>query len=405
MFYRKYDLIVAGAGVAGIAAALAAARRGVHVVLIEKTVWTGGLATSGIINVYLPLCDGNGTQVSFGITEEMLQRSLKYSPGTIPDWKKARNGKEIERYRTAFSPAGFVLSLDEMLEEVGVEVWFDTVIVDAEAEGNRLKSITVGNKSGLGKLEAACFIDATGDSDLAFFAGDKVHQEPNASASWALERCGAAPNKLTLTDQIQIKMLGYSYEKNAYEPGVNGALVSRFIQNGRKRYRNTLDEDYASGKYDRNTRYPLLVPTMPELRHTRCFDAPFALQPGMDWTHFDDSVGLCADWRKPGMVWEIPYRTLLSRRLENLLAAGRCTAAHGDAWEVTRVIPVAAETGEVAGVAAALSLNYGICPAELTPGCGKNSFLESELRTKCGFPLHFEDLGLVPHLSENNEQK
>lgn len=193
--------------------------------------------------------------------------------------EKARNGKEIERYRTAFSPAGFVLSLDEMLEEAGVEVWFDTVIVDAEAEGNRLKSITVGNKSGLGKLEAACFIDATGDSDLAFFAGDKVHQEPNTSASWALERCGAAPNKLTLTDQIQIKMLGYSYEKNAYEPGVNGALVSRFIQDGRKRYRNTLDEDYASGKYDRNTRYPLLVPTMPELRHTRCFDAPLHCSP------------------------------------------------------------------------------------------------------------------------------
>lgn len=403
MFYKKFDLAVAGAGVGGIAAALAAARRGVHVALIEKTVWTGGLATSGIINVYLPLCDGNGSQVSFGITEEMLLRSLKYSPGTIPEWKKARNGVEMERYRTAFSPAGFVLSLDEMLEEAGVEIWFDTVVLDAETEGDRLKSITVGNKSGLGKIEATYFIDATGDSDLAFFAGDDVHQEPNASASWALERCGLPRSKLTLTEDIQIKMLGYSYEKPVYGPGIDGELVSRFIIDGRKRYRTTLDEDYKSGKFDRNTRYPLLVPLMPELRHTRCFDSPFALQPGMEWTHFDDSVGLCADWRKPGKVWELPYRTLLSRRLVNLLAAGRCTAAHGDAWEVTRVIPVAAETGEVAGIAAYLALTSGKLPAEFTPGKDKKSPLETELREKCGFPLHFDELGLTPPVQENKE--
>ena len=395
MFYKKYDLIVAGAGVAGIAAALAAARRGIHVVLLEKTVWTGGLATSGLVNIYLPLCDGNGTQVSFGITEEMLKRSLKYSPGIIPDWQHAHNGNELERYRVAFSPAGFVLSLDEMLEEAGVELWFDTVVLDAEVEGDRLKSLTVGNKSGLGKLEATYFIDATGDSDLAFYAGDAVHQESNANASWSLERTGAPANIQTLTDQIQMRIVGYSDEKNGYGAGIDGAIVSRFIQDGRKRYRTTLDEDYASGKYDRNSRYPLCLPTMPELRHTRCFDAPFALQPGMDWTHFDDSIGLCADWRKAGLVWEIPYRTLLSKRLVNLLAAGRCTAAHGDAWEVTRVIPVAAETGEVAGVAAALALATGKQPKDFTPSANQDSQLSKELREKCGFPLHFEDVGLT----------
>lgn len=396
MFHKKFDLIVVGAGVGGIAAALAAARRGVHVILVEKTVWTGGLATSGIINVYLPLCDGNGTQVSFGITEEMLLRSLKYSPGTIPNWKKGKNAEEFGRYRTTFSPAGFVLSLDEMLEEAGVEIWFDTVVLDAKTEGDTLKTITVGNKSGLGELEATVFIDATGDSDLAFYAGDEVHQEANASASWALERCGLPAGRQTLTDDIQIKMLGFANEKNTYGPGIDGALVSRFIKEGRKRYRNTLDEDYQSGKFDRNTRYPLLVPLMPELRHTRCFDAPFALQSAMDWTRFEDSVGLCADWRKPGKVWELPYRTLLSKRLINLLAAGRCTAAHGDAWEVTRVIPVAAETGEVAGIAAALSLDYGKQPAEFMPDKCNNSPLTKELREKCGFPLHFEELGLTP---------
>ena len=62
MFQSRYDLVVAGGGVAGVAAALAGARRGLRTALVEKTVWFGGLATTGLIYIYLPLCDGNGTQ-------------------------------------------------------------------------------------------------------------------------------------------------------------------------------------------------------------------------------------------------------------------------------------------------------------------------------------------------------
>ena len=61
---RSFDLIVAGGGIAGCSAALAAARRGKSVALLEKSVWPGGLATAGLIYVYLPICDGCGRQVS-----------------------------------------------------------------------------------------------------------------------------------------------------------------------------------------------------------------------------------------------------------------------------------------------------------------------------------------------------
>ena len=90
--YEKiYDIAVVGGGIAGVAAALQAARCGMKTVLIEKTVLPGGLATTGLVRVYLPLCDGNGHQVSFGITEELLRASYKYGPGDIPEnWK---NGK------------------------------------------------------------------------------------------------------------------------------------------------------------------------------------------------------------------------------------------------------------------------------------------------------------------------
>ena len=84
-FQKKYDIAVAGAGVAGIAAALAAARRGHKVVLLEKQMLIGGLATSGLIYIYLPLCDGQGTQVTFGISEEMLRAGVEFSPFDFPE--------------------------------------------------------------------------------------------------------------------------------------------------------------------------------------------------------------------------------------------------------------------------------------------------------------------------------
>ena len=84
---KTYDVAVIGGGVAGVAAALAAARRGAKTVLIEKTVAMGGLATNGLVLVYLALCDGLGHQVSFGITEELLKISNKYGPYDPKDWK------------------------------------------------------------------------------------------------------------------------------------------------------------------------------------------------------------------------------------------------------------------------------------------------------------------------------
>ncbi|MBT7298002.1 MAG: FAD-dependent oxidoreductase, partial [Victivallales bacterium] len=84
-FEKSYDVVVVGSGVAGVAAALAAARRGKSVALIEKQSLIGGLATSGLVYVYLPLCDGNGRQILFSIPEELLKLSLRYSPFDLSD--------------------------------------------------------------------------------------------------------------------------------------------------------------------------------------------------------------------------------------------------------------------------------------------------------------------------------
>lgn len=390
MFEKRADIVVAGGGIAGVSAAISAAKNGSKVILIEKNIWLGGLATCGLIDVYEPLCDGNGHQVTFGLAEELLKRSLFYGPGNIPEnWQNARNAPRRERLHCTFSPASMVLALDEMLEECGVELWLDTLIIGTESEENKLKSVTVANKSGIGKISAEVFIDASGDADLAFMSGDEVHLGGNKLASWAIE-CNDGEEKNPLTGNIHTAMLGTAAEKIAvYPPGIDGKTVTEFTLAGRKRYREMLKKDYADGVKDRFSRYPLLVPVMAEFRTTRCFKGRFALDEGMQWQRFDDSIGLAADWRKPGFVWEIPYRTLLSEKFDNLLAAGRCSASRGDAWEITRVIPIAAMTGEVAGLSGAMALDKNTTPAELP-----YADLSKKLTSKCNFVLHFEDLGL-----------
>ncbi|KPK60424.1 MAG: hypothetical protein AMK73_08155, partial [Planctomycetes bacterium SM23_32] len=92
-----------------------------------------------------------------------------------------------------------------------------------------------------------------------------------------------------------------------------------------------------------------------------------ALEDGMAGRRFEDSVGLVANWWRPGEVWEVPYGALLPQQVGGLLAAGRCISAAGEAWEVMRVIHAAAHTGEIAGAAAGLCARRGTEPAELEP--------------------------------------
>ena len=84
----SYDVIVLGGGIAGVSAALAARRGGNSVLLIEKSVMLGGLATGGHVNKYLPLCDGEGKKVCAGISEELLLDAAGCGYNTLPpEWR------------------------------------------------------------------------------------------------------------------------------------------------------------------------------------------------------------------------------------------------------------------------------------------------------------------------------
>jgi 2-polyprenyl-6-methoxyphenol hydroxylase-like FAD-dependent oxidoreductase len=376
-FSRNYDVVVVGGGVAGVAAALAAARAGHETGLVEKTILPGGLATSGLVTSYTALCDGRGRQVTFGLAQELLHASLKYGPGHVSEhWREPDEKHGARRYTAHFCAGSFVLALDELLEEAGVDIWFDTLFCDALLEGDRLAAIEVENKSGRGRLRANCFVDATGDADVAHRAGAPCVESDNWLSLWAMEasldvaaeavetRSGAALNRAV---RVGASNTGKGHPDGVKKfRGTDGREVSEFVLAGRRLLREHYQRKQAEA--GRDGAFPITLPAMAQFRTTRRIDGQVTLEDGMHAGSFDDVVGLVANWWRPGEVWQVPFGALLPRKVRGLMAAGRCTSCEGEAWEVMRVIHAVAHTGEIAGTAAALAVEGGTMPDALDIG-------------------------------------
>ncbi len=392
-FEKTYDVVVAGGGVAGVAAALEAARAGVRTALVEKTIQAGGLATSGLINIYLPLCDGCGRQVTFGIAEELLHLSIRYGPGDVPpDWSEG-----TARYQTPFSPASFALALDEALADAGVDVWLDTLMCLPVMEGSRVTGLEVENKSGRGALRAGCLVDATGDADVVWRAGGACEEGDNWLSVWAMQNdARTAAAALQRGGTLPVDIIRLAADASGYGAvdggsglrGTRGEQVSRFARDGQRLLRDHYRAAQAGGERARHTAYPVALPSMAQFRTIRRIAGREELAAGQHGVRRAASIGLAADWRAPGHVWELPYGALLPREVTGLLEAGRCIASGGDAWEVTRVIPAAALTGQAAGMAAWMAVKAGITPDQVDIGA-----LQRQL-ARAGIPAHLDDVGL-----------
>ena len=99
--------------------------------------------------------------------------------------------------------------------------------------------------------------------------------------------------------------------------------------------------------------------------------------PHPGWCEQDPNDWLVAVWRKPGYIWEIPYGTLIPQDIKGLITAGRCISSANDAWEITRLIPAAALTGQVAGVAARLAIQHNTTPERKVTGRGRTDGVET----------------------------
>jgi len=358
---KSYDVIVVGGGIAGVAAAVSASREGVKVLLIEKSCNLGGLATGGLISWYEPLCDGKGNQIIYGIAEELIRLSAKYGFENLPiQWGgEGTNKQRNERFSTFYSPGIFAAALDEYVEDNGVELLFDTLATYPDMTENHCNGVIVENLNGREYYSAKVVIDATGTATIMHRAGvptvegknymtyishwydmdmvEKLHDDGDVCAFRKWMNTGS-------------DMFGNGHpEGMELISGVTAEGITEYMLEGKKSFLRRISQ-IQSKNFD-----VMSIPDMPQLRTIRriigkCdFDA-------IDGKKYTDSIGECGDFRPngTGKRYHIPFGSLYNEKFDNLLAVGRIISApQGDGWEVARVIPVCAMTGEAAGKAAA----------------------------------------------------
>lgn len=357
----KYDVIVVGGGIAGIAASVSAARNGRSVLLVEKQINLGGLATGGLISWYEPLCDGRGNQMIYGIAEELIKLSAKYGFDNLPEkWGgNSGNPPKNQRYATLFSPTVFSAALDEFVLENGVNIRFDCRATYPVMEGNICKGVICESVSGSEFFEANAVIDATGDASIMYRAGVPTVEGENFLTYIVHMYEWEDVEKLNQTgDLCKFRRWinkGSDLLGNGHPKGVgllNGTTcedVTDYILSGKKRileYIKTIDKN----RFDIMT-----LPTMPQFRTIRRIVGECDFN-AIDGEIFTDSIGTCGDFRPEniGKHYSIPKGALYNEKFPNLFAAGRIISApKGDGWEVARVIPTCALTGEAAGKLAA----------------------------------------------------
>ncbi len=175
----NYDLLVCGAGPSGLAAALAARRMGLSVLLAERTGQIGGMGTSGLVSHWLSGRTHDCQHwVVGGIFRDLAIKARKRGVALIPDMPdgEALSPHGWTRYGKVtsgipFDPYKMAAFLDEQMEEAGVDVLFFTDAVDTIVEDCRLEAVVISNKSGFARVNAVQFVDATGDADIAALAG------------------------------------------------------------------------------------------------------------------------------------------------------------------------------------------------------------------------------------------
>lgn len=389
----SFDVVVAGGGFAGIAAALSARRAGAEVLLLERGFMLGGLATAGLVTIYLPLCDGCGRQVSFGIAEELFRLSIEHGaedmyPKAWLEGGSLEERRDGSRYQVQFNAQLFAISAERLLLSEGVKILYGATAVAVSESDGRINAVIIESKSGREAVEVKkCVVDATGDADICHLSSAKTAEFKygNTLAAWYYYHSNG---------KFALKMHGFSdiipekreESKEESEPlvrrryvGLDAEEVSEMMFASHAAIEADILKRRADGEGDL---VPATIATTPQLRMTRRLVGKYEMTHTDDHAYFEDSVGMVGNWRKRGPIYEIPMRSLYGGEVKNLLSAGRCMSVDDTLWEITRVIPVCSVSGEAAGLAAAMCDNLDTLDVKL---------LQRKL-TENGVKLHINDI-------------
>jgi hypothetical protein len=405
---HEVDVLIAGGGPAGVAAAVSAARAGLKTFLVEAEGAFGGMGTLGMVPTFLGFGDGVRT-LAGGIGVEVVRRLAQAGGTPHPDLDWANLSAIVIDHET------LKRVYDDMVTEAGVKFLFFTRLIDVIREGNRVHSAIFSAKSGLFAVQARLFVDATGDGDLCALAGAEFAKGDASGtlmpgtlcAQWADIDWASTPEsrgyeieqlKTAIADKVFAVPDPHlcAIERTGPDWGVGnlGHLfgidntdeesVSRHMMSGRKmliEYQRFYRE-YLSGYKRMNLRASA---SLPGIRETRRIlgDYVLTVDDFVRRASFPDEIGRMAypvdihpsktDAKTqarfakeigetyhyaPGESYGIPYRSLLPRSLENVYVTGRCISADRHVFGSIRVQPGAFITGMAAGVAASLALEH-----------------------------------------------
>lgn len=369
---RRYDIIVCGGGVAGCAAAITAAKRGKSVLLLEKSNILGGLATLGLINLFVPMCNGRGKQIIFGLAEKWLRDSAKYGYDTIPEeWKNGEpTSPTLVRYINRYSPYIFALQLTEEVKASGADLLFDVIATQPVMEGNVVKGVVTESKGGTEYYECSMIIDVTGDCDVLRQGGI-----PTVSGQNFYTYVGKLISLDTCKTAIETGDIGKAFT------GYCGGFVNLFGDNQPKDVplwsglstedvtdyiiRNQHDMLERLKTTDRKTREVAMLPLMPQFRTTCHLKGDYTFTINDAYKHFDDSICAVNDFEHRDHLFEVPLRTICRKDYPNVLTAGRSASGDGYGWDILRVIPPAIITGQAAAETACMAIDDKVAVANV----------------------------------------
>ena len=418
------DVMVVGSGPAGLAAAIASARNGARTLLVERYGFLGGNLTAGLVGPCMTSYSLDGsTQLIKGVFEEMVLRMERLGGALHPS--KIASGTAYCGFIvyghdkvTPFNPEAVKMVAMEMCLEAGVELLLHTFVVDTTVQNGAVTGVVAANKSGLQSLRASITVDCSADADVAARAGvpfqigragDGLTQPmtlffrvANVDDERVEAYVRAHPDDYrpfaSLVQQARdrgefpIPRRGVGMYRTL-EPGVwriNTTRVQRLYGTdardltraeieGRRQvqalmafFRKWLPGfervellDTATQIGVRETRriqgeYTL---TLQDLAEGREFEDVIALAgyPVDNHSPTDDGGGATGEW-KTANIYQIPYRSLVPLRIEQLLVAGRSLSATHEALAAVRVMPPAFAMGQAAGTAAALAAVHKIPP-------------------------------------------
>ena len=369
---KEYDVIVCGGGVAGVAAAITAREQGASVLLVEKSNILGGLGTLGLINLFVPMCNGRGKQIIFGLCEKWARLSAKLGFDTIPEeWKDGEPKTPCDvRYVQKYSPYIFALQLMDEVTKAGVDLLYDCIACDPFMERKICKGLFVENKSGTEFYACKMLIDTTGDCDVLRRAGVPTVAGKNfytyLGTMITLESCQTAVEKSDIKYIYNgicgggINLWGDKQPDDMpMWSGLSAEEVTDYLVTNQKDMLSKLKSE------ERKEREIAQLPMMPQLRTTCHIKGDYSLKISDAYKHFEDSICAVNDFEHRDHLWEVPFRTITRKDYPNMITAGRSADGEGYMWDILRVIPVAILTGQAAGHAAVLAINDNVRLADV----------------------------------------